>query len=65
MNQKPVDAWQPIETAPKRGRSLLMWFGTVREGGTIIGSWTSEGWRDDYGHGFEPSFWMPLPEQPK
>ena len=76
-----VRGWQPIETAPKDGTTVLVWFKTH---GCMSARWTDrdEGptsdyacWHvDDYKHGpyqvrgyrsGDDTHWMPLPEPPK
>ena len=56
--------WQPIETAPKDGRDLLI-FGS---GGIVIGWWddSCRYWchQDLYLSIDEPTHWMPLPLPP-
>lgn len=63
--------WQPIETAPKDGTSILV----AAPGGVVTeASWSSRdnGWFDAYGlredpwegNKLHPTHWMPLPEPP-
>lgn len=55
--------WQPIETAPKDGRDIL-----VMDGDWLtIGWWSGEEWcRQDLHLSLSnPTHWMPLPEPPK
>ena len=56
--------WQPIETAPKDGRNVLIF----NEDGIEIGWWsrgTSEWCRQDmYLSTAQPTHWMPLPAPP-
>ena len=68
--QEPV-AWQPIETAPKDGsRVLLWWDGAVREGWCAGAGKSRDGgdwWRS---HSLtvcagRPTQWMPLPPAPE
>ena len=68
-----MSEWQPIETAPKDGEDLLLWW----EEDVAIGCWWlfhpnvhPPRWvdsREDAGvtHDPEPTHWMPLPEPPK
>jgi hypothetical protein len=60
--------WQPIETAPKYGESILL--GNADE--VAEGFWTGKKWvlvGGDYWNvrAFynQPTHWMPLPEPPK
>lgn len=65
-----MSEWQPIETAPRDGTRVLVYFA---RGGTMGLAYYSESavdgfnWFDDAddaacGH---PTYWMPLPEPPK
>lgn len=67
--------WQPIETAPKDGTEILLYFrfGHIENGSFVkdrlgYGQWNtfyrthcSSRWETPY----EPSHWMPLPTPPK
>jgi len=68
--------WQPIETAPKDGRRILL----GREGWCEVGRWALDyecrqnadpgAWSDDHDYGGPeddswPTHWTPLPEPPK
>lgn len=66
-----MSEWQPIDTAPKDGTTIL-----AVDGDVIAVVWWSVAcdpaqWRDFGGLGaggidpFEPTHWMPLPEAPK
>lgn len=71
--------WQPIETAPKDGQTIIVGrdmgsFGFVRgyayfEGvpGAFVSGWISNGFTDPPGNlGLaHPSHWMPLPTRPE
>lgn len=70
-----TQVWQPIETAPRGGECVLLFF----ERGVEIGRWSAypdrsypflwkgqddrylhRPWKDELG----PTHWMPLPEKP-
>lgn len=59
--------WQPIETAPKDGRKLLMWhpgFGLD----ALVLYWMDGYWREPangLGLKSDPSHWMALPAPPE
>lgn len=59
--------WQPIETAPRDGKTLLMWapgFGL----GALVLYWMNDYWREPangLGLKVEPTHWMPLPPPPR
>ena len=63
--------WQPIETAPKDGRSLLIW--SADEGIDLAhhndwGRWQVQETADydnEYFVDLKPTHWMPLPEPPE
>lgn len=62
--------WQPIETAPKDGRSILLCW----ECGMYVGSWRvgyehepqshRQAWRTVDGSWADPTHWMPKPTPP-
>ena len=65
--------WQPIETAPKDGRRILIYADIFP--GIVVAHWqerniTGEGWvmdpeSESWGaHDAKPTHWMPLPEPP-
>jgi hypothetical protein len=70
--------WQPIATAPKDGRVVLLWYGGVFVG--LVMAWWQEAipaddggariparW-EDIGEGFtvnDATHWMPLPAPPE
>lgn len=64
-----MSEWQPIETAPKDGTSVLV---VGAYGYVLMARWKEmtrvpSRW-ESYGLGairFEPTHWMPLPEPPK
>lgn len=53
--------WQPIATAPKDGRDVLVF----DDGAITIASWFMDLWWDHGEMVPEPTHWMPLPEPPK
>lgn len=65
-----MSEWQPIETAPKDGSSVLTF--SPNDGYPLIVFWQDEMWLIDWDHdrayGLEPddkpTHWMPLPEPP-
>ena len=59
--------WQPIETAPRDGTSVLLIRAKAMDGGRLghrigIGSWKQGQWKGDCTRA--PTHWMPLPEPP-
>jgi hypothetical protein len=59
--------WQPIETAPKDGTFVLVyWRDPPQDYPPDVLLYSSEsGWVDDYGSKYmEPTHWQPLPEEP-
>jgi hypothetical protein len=74
-----ADRWQPIETAPRDGTSILVAGGTItwHGPGTTVTleevshvNWDGAGWwvgNDEDGEHIscEPTHWMPLPQKPK
>ena len=59
--------WQPIETAPKTGISVLLWDETLEEctSGWYRVNHTGDQWRNENDLGIEATHWMPLPNPPK
>jgi hypothetical protein len=64
--------WQPIESAPKDGTTILLGHASFKpeaawwEYCSWFEGWCSGGFRSDmYGPGFDPTHWMPLPPPPK
>lgn len=51
-------SWQPIETAPKNGRTILLAASKV-----YAGYWSAadQSWKDAYHYYRDPTRWMPLP----
>jgi hypothetical protein len=70
--------WQPIETAPKDGRRILVFEPEFQTGGVVMEASWWDAWNDDESHtgwmpanlderdGFYlfPTHWMPLPASP-
>lgn len=57
--------WQPIETAPKDGTSVLIYGGNPL-GPLIARSWGGSVWSDGSFPGVtDPTHWQPLPEPPE
>ena len=63
--------WQPIETAPRDGQSILTYpHFAVTHWSNNVGSETGEGWAGRWVHELDyymprrPKFWMPLPKPP-
>ena len=62
--REPKNGWQPIETVPKDGTSVLLYcpFGT----GTYLGWWSGARFeictvgRTEYLHDDDAKYWMPL-----
>ena len=55
-----IPQWQPIETAPKDGTSLLL----LGSGGVWIAEWDGKYWYAGDNFVDFPSHWMPLPPPP-
>lgn len=62
--------WQPIETAPKNGRDLILWFPKIKRvqacawkspNGYYAAAWSADGQWIPY----EPTHWMPMPDPPR
>lgn len=60
--------WQPIESAPRDGTNILAWDGLCIESVSYdeclqlwVTSWAGD---EEYGQGFPPTHWMPLPAPP-
>jgi hypothetical protein len=62
-------AWQAIETAPKDGRSVVLWWPYWSALRPVIGWWTMNlGWQANEvleGDSEPPTHWMPLPAPPE
>ena len=75
-----MTGWQPIETAPKNGRTILVWNGLnsgfyTRAQDMGVALWRKQAFPDgqecwcaqdccDGVTTYEPTHWMPLPEPP-
>ena len=69
-----MSEWQPIETAPKDGATILLYFPKgywADDRDIAIGFWSDGDWYSGEadstpmtGFGSFPSHWMPLPEPP-
>lgn len=65
--------WQPIETAPKDGTLVLLYWPTSKRNRYVLGSFRKRHERSLYArwiasypnHWPKPTHWMPLPEPPK
>jgi len=63
--------WQPIETAPKDGTEIIVWWPEI--GHPYITKWTRfingnlyrDGWHCGIWEVERPTHWMPLPKPPK
>ena len=71
--REPMSDWQPIETAPKDGRKMLLRFtgpfSDQMQDGVTVGRWLRGWWLDaiwatSTAHR-SPTHWMPLPPPPK
>jgi len=65
-----VSEWQPIETAPKDGRDMLLAGVHLLDGPRqFVGGWwqSEEDWADEDARriNFRATHWMPLPEAPQ
>lgn len=55
--------WQPIESAPKDGTTVLVWSPTH---GAFVAWNKGHGWHTEPGvYVRRPTHWMPIPEPPK
>jgi alkylation response protein AidB-like acyl-CoA dehydrogenase len=67
--------WQPIETAPRDGTSILVakagkWVREASWWDAWYANTSDQGWMpanidEEYGSYIEPTHWMPLPEPPE
>ena len=71
MTGEVIMQWQPIETAPEDGTRVLLFeagrkvcIGEYVPAHSRHRGWCLEGWRNFYGHFFNPTHWMPLPLPP-
>lgn len=66
-----MSEWQPIETAPKDGQSLLVWCPIRNRGGRATVAYWDDYWSLTHPGGWaedddcDPTHWMPLPAPPK
>ena len=57
--------WQPIETAPKDGRDLLLYPSVFVGVPVHVGKFYGGAWRMQHlAMGRDPTHWMPLPDPP-
>lgn len=65
-----MSEWQLIETAPKDGTMVLLWWPFWRKDRAVVGKFGFEGIRQWFasealeGDGDPPTHWMPLPDPP-
>jgi hypothetical protein len=61
--------WQPIETAPRNGSWVLVWWPSVTDvafvGYMVNGEWRAATDGSRWPSLSAPTHWMPLPEGPK
>ena len=58
-------AWQPIDSAPRDGSAVGLYYPQAYSSRKIfIGWYEDRGWRDEYAPIY-PTHWQPLPEPPK
>jgi hypothetical protein len=64
----PPFPWQPIETAPKGGKWVLLWWPAVTDapfvGYCVLGEWRAATSGDKWSRSPGPTHWMPLPAPP-
>jgi len=64
-----MSEWKKINTAPKDGTSVLVYFCEIKgwNEGVVEASFQDGYWEDVAGafHDDAPTHWMPLPEPPK
>ena len=71
-DREQPQGWQPIETAPKDGTAILLWWPYWSSSRAIVGWWAPRqpdlgwsAWESSYqGNCPGPTHWMPLPEPP-
>ena len=68
LRKEVAREWQPIETAPRNGDEIDLWFPTR---GRETRYWRDHGWCKEVGHPVvynyateQPTHWMPAPEAP-
>ena len=66
---RAATAWQPIETAPRDGTTVLLWLvdGQMMIDGeyAIQGFHSARAWRTEFHVTAEPTHWQPLPTPPE
>lgn len=69
---RPKQAWLPIESAPKDGRTVFIWYAgecvhaayLAEHHGRIPQWYLLDKWRNWGPVSSPPKYWMPLPEPP-
>ncbi len=63
-----MSEWQPIETAPKDGTKILVWWRVSKVYGLVAWGEYNDGsgeWQDEAGDVSGMTHWMPLPKAPE
>ncbi len=58
-----MSGWKPIETAPSKSGTYLVWHKDYYRGHPEISDYHLDRW--DVGSSKQPTHWMPLPENPQ